>query len=186
MALPALSRRASVRLPWARFQLPPRQTQHADFRHWAFLLPSSQGLCGRSNRERFRQIDDPAFSPSRSYSFCLLHLFQPNPFWSAFALRYILRRRPRKPMDGFVIPSLPPLLSENCSTAGRLCSAGVTPPQRCRVESGRASPPFHRPLNQTARAVFPQAAFLSCSSHGVTGPQDRESDASVRPDRTPE
>ena len=37
----------------------------------------------------------------------------------------------------------------------------------CRVESGRADRPFHRPLNQTARAVFPQAAFLSCSSFGI-------------------
>ena len=39
--------------------------------------------------------------------------------------------------------------------------------QQCRVESGRADRPFHRPLNQTARAVFPQAAFLSCSSFGI-------------------
>ena len=39
----------------------------------------------------------------------------------------------------------------------------------CRVESGRADRPFHRPLNQTARAVFPQAAFLSCSSFGIRG-----------------
>ena len=38
---------------------------------------------------------------------------------------------------------------------------------QCRVESGRADRPFHRPLNQTARAVFPQAAFLSCSSFGI-------------------
>ncbi len=30
--------------PLSTFQLPPRQTQHADFQHWAFLLPSSQGL----------------------------------------------------------------------------------------------------------------------------------------------
>ena len=64
-----------------------------------------------------------------------------------------------------------------------LLFAGITG-VRCRVESGRAGLPFHRPLNQTARAVFPQAAFLSCSWHGVTGPRDRESDASVGPDRT--
>ena len=57
--IPALSRRAAVRHPWARFQLPPRQTQHAALRHWAFLLPSPQGLCGRSSRECFRQVDDP-------------------------------------------------------------------------------------------------------------------------------
>ena len=43
-----------------RFQLPPRQTQHADFRHWAFLLPSSQGLCGRSCRGVWLFfVDDP-------------------------------------------------------------------------------------------------------------------------------
>ena len=92
MVHPALSRRASVRLPWARFQLPPRQTQHADFRHWAFLLPSSQGLCGRSCRECFRQVDDSVLGeqteavikptptpplPAEPRSFPLLHQVPP-------------------------------------------------------------------------------------------------------------
>ena len=49
---------------------------------------------------------------------------------SAFALRYILRLRSCRLMDGFIIPSLPPLWSEKTSTAGRLRSAGITPPQR--------------------------------------------------------
>jgi len=31
-------------LPLARFHRPPRQTQHAVFPHYAFLLTSSQGL----------------------------------------------------------------------------------------------------------------------------------------------
>jgi hypothetical protein len=29
---------AAVRLPWSRFQLPPHQTQRADFRHWAYFM----------------------------------------------------------------------------------------------------------------------------------------------------
>ena len=49
-----LSRWSAVRLPWSRFQPPPRQTQHADFPHYAFLPASRQGLCGRSRRERFQ------------------------------------------------------------------------------------------------------------------------------------
>ncbi len=44
----------------SRFQLPPRQTQHAVFPHCAFLLSSSHGLWGLLTGERFpRQIADP-------------------------------------------------------------------------------------------------------------------------------
>lgn len=32
-------------VPWCRFQFPPRQTQHADLPHCAFLLASCRGLC---------------------------------------------------------------------------------------------------------------------------------------------
>ena len=38
---------------WARFHPPPRQTQHADFPHWAFLLTSFEDLCDRSGRARY-------------------------------------------------------------------------------------------------------------------------------------
>src|SRR6266446_9484283 len=41
-------------LPWSRFQLPPRQTQHADFPHGAFLFTSCQGLWDLSRWERFQ------------------------------------------------------------------------------------------------------------------------------------
>jgi hypothetical protein len=34
---------------------------------------------------------------------------------------------------------------------------------RCRVGRGWAKWPSLRPLDQTARAVFPQAAFLCCA-----------------------
>ncbi|GAI00088.1 unnamed protein product [marine sediment metagenome] len=37
----------------ARFQLSPHQTQHADFPHCAFLLPSPKGLCDLSAWQRF-------------------------------------------------------------------------------------------------------------------------------------
>ena len=40
--------------PWPRFQLPPRQTQRADFPHCAFLLVSCEGLWDLSHWERFR------------------------------------------------------------------------------------------------------------------------------------
>ena len=69
MARPALSHRASVRRPWARFQLPRRQTQHADFRHWAFLLPWSQG----SFRARFAGRE---LQPGRERDFALGFLSQ--------------------------------------------------------------------------------------------------------------
>src|SRR5262245_35948128 len=39
----------------------------------------------------------------------------------------------------------------------------------CRVGGGRAVWPCLRPLDQTARAVFPQAAFLRCSSPESSG-----------------
>ena len=39
--------------PWPRFQLPPRQTQHAVFPHCAFLLVSCEGLWDLSDWERF-------------------------------------------------------------------------------------------------------------------------------------
>src|SRR5262249_33570533 len=49
----------------------------------------------------------------------------------------------------------------------------------CRVEGGWAWQPSHRPLDQTARAVFPPAAFLRCStpeaSGDKTGDQVRQS-----------
>ena len=51
---PPLSRRPSVRLPWSRFQPPPRQTRRAVFRHRAFLLTSPQGLWDLLRWERFR------------------------------------------------------------------------------------------------------------------------------------
>src|SRR5262249_58825556 len=40
--------------PWPRFQLPPRQTQRADFPHCAFLLGSCEGLWDLSHWERLR------------------------------------------------------------------------------------------------------------------------------------
>jgi hypothetical protein len=46
--LPVSSGSASLAEPWAGFQSPPRQTQRADFPHWAFLLASHQGLCDLS------------------------------------------------------------------------------------------------------------------------------------------
>ncbi len=55
----------------------------------------------------------------------------------------------------------------------------------CRVGGGGARWPCLRPLDQTARAVFPQAAFLCGSPPGVIGEQDRGSDASVAPGQTP-
>ena len=42
--------------PWPRFQLPPRQTQRADFPHGAFLLAAHQELWDRSGWERFRHL----------------------------------------------------------------------------------------------------------------------------------
>src|SRR5215472_808464 len=39
----------------APFQPPPRQTQRADFPHWAFLFASCQGLCGLSGWLDFRR-----------------------------------------------------------------------------------------------------------------------------------
>jgi hypothetical protein len=36
-----------------RFQLPPRQSEQADFPHSAFLIASHQGICGSMARERF-------------------------------------------------------------------------------------------------------------------------------------
>ena len=48
--------------PWSRFQLPPRQTQHADFPHCAFLPASSQGLCDLFDWERFRSRPTPPLS----------------------------------------------------------------------------------------------------------------------------
>ena len=87
-----------------------------------------------------------------------------TPVLVAFALRYILLLRSCKLMDVFVIPSLPPLLSENCSTAGRLCSAGVTPPQRCRVGGGAPRGRWPPSAAQTVRAVFPHTAFTKTSS----------------------
>src|SRR6266851_6995732 len=38
--------------PWPRFQLPPRQTPHADVPHGACLLPACQGVWDRSRWER--------------------------------------------------------------------------------------------------------------------------------------
>ena len=40
--------------PWPRFQFPPRQSEHADFPHSAFLPASPLGLCDLSGWERFR------------------------------------------------------------------------------------------------------------------------------------
>jgi hypothetical protein len=49
---------------------------------------------------------------------------------SAFALRYILRRRSRRLMGAFVISPLLPVLPEEAQTAGSLCSTVVTPLHR--------------------------------------------------------
>ena len=38
-----------------RLQSPPRQTQHVDFPHYAFLYASYQGLCDLSRWSCFRQ-----------------------------------------------------------------------------------------------------------------------------------
>src|ERR1039457_5311554 len=47
--------RAGVTVPpWPRFQFPPRQSEHADFPHSAFLPASPLGLCDLSGWERFR------------------------------------------------------------------------------------------------------------------------------------
>jgi hypothetical protein len=48
--------------PWSRLQLPPRQTQHADFPHCAFLPASSQGVCDLFDWERFRSRPTPPLS----------------------------------------------------------------------------------------------------------------------------
>ncbi len=58
-------------------------------------------------------------------------------------------------------------------TRQRRCSSNDPRPYvcrlvpECRVESGRADRPFHRPLNQRLVRFSPQAAFLSCSSFGI-------------------
>jgi hypothetical protein len=41
-------------VPLLRFQLPPHQTQHADFPHYAYLLISCQGLWDLSSWEHFQ------------------------------------------------------------------------------------------------------------------------------------
>src|SRR5215831_7014253 len=59
----------------------------------------------------------------------------------------------------------------------------------CRVGGGRAGMPCLRPLAQTARAVFPQAAFLRCSSLEAsmdeTGNEMGQSPQAMLPDQPP-
>jgi len=69
-----------------------------------------------------------------------------------------------------------------------LPSTGVPPLPRCRVGRGWAKWPSLRPLAQTARAVFPQAAFLGCaflaSSLDKTRHQRGQADYTQLPDES--
>ena len=118
MDAPSLSLRAAVRLPWARFQLPPRQSQHAAFRHWAFLLASPQGLWDRSSRECFRQVAPPTPPvPAEPQS-----PGKPSPWDKVSSSGPATGRLYHPVLTSRVVGDSP--------TAGRLRSAGITPPPR--------------------------------------------------------
>ena len=124
------SESASLAKPLAGFQSPPRQTQRADFPHWAFLFASPQGLCDLSCRSNFRKkmlIPTAAEQPQGA-----LHPFPTPPLpaetlkfpgrkpqnISAFALTYILLRRSCKRMGAFIIHPCLPVSQRKCKQQG--------------------------------------------------------------------
>lgn len=112
---------------------------------------------------------------------------------SAFALRYILRRRSCRLMGAFIISPLLSMLSEEAQTAGSLCSADVTPRPRS-YEPLRHPLPFDRfpgCSGYTAYLAPPLSrredeGFSSCSARpcrraaATTPPESSVASASLR------
>ncbi len=86
-------------------------------------------------------------SPSPSYRYRLLHLFQPTPHCdgSAFTLAYILRLRSCRSMGAFIMSPLPPIIGEEVMSSrapwlhGRYSASSLLrappPPSRLRPTS---------------------------------------------------
>ena len=116
---------------WVRFQFPPRQTQHADFPHYAFSVNFVY-------RVMWPIILAALSSPVISNSIIVIQFqsfIKPGPTppvraKSVFTFRYIFLLRSCRIMHDFIISPLPPGVVERLLTAGSLCSPGITPVHR--------------------------------------------------------
>ena len=101
----------------------------------------------------------------------------------AFLWRYSQSLRSCRWMGAFINSPLPPLPAPSPCAARPLCSADVTPLQRCRVGGGALGrwPPS---AAQTVRADFPHTAFTKTHSSGMTKKGSIEPSSQARTLRT--